>query len=145
MDKRPLRGGILIAVIVVFACLASACGKPPADGLRDSFAQQLAANKFIKDFQRSGGDLRFSGPGPDGADRASWLVRIDNAAVEDNKDTSDAAHPYKGTITSSWFADGKLVSARGQDSNLPIELTSNGLAQDCWALWDKAARKWSWE
>jgi hypothetical protein len=135
----------LLAAVIAAACALSACGKPADSALRDSFAQQLAANRFVKDFQRSGDDLRFSGPGPDGKDRADWRVHIDTAVVEPNDDSRDTAHPYKGTVTSSWYADGQIVKPRGADSNLPIELTSNGLAQECWALWDTAAKRWSWE
>ena len=35
---------------------------------------------------------------------------------------------------SSWYADGPRVEPSGRDSNLPLELTDNGLAQDCWAV-----------
>ena len=145
MDKSVSRATIFLTLVVLGLGVVSCSRQPAPEGLRDSFAQQVSSNKFVQEFQRSGDDLRFTGPGPDGRDRAAWRVHIDNAVVEENKDTRDSAHPYKGTITSSWFADDKLVSPRGQDSNLPIELTSNGVAQDCWALWDKAAAKWSWE
>jgi hypothetical protein len=119
-----------------------ACGgKPGAAGLRDAFAQQLSSNRFITAFERSGDDLRFSGPGAE-SDRASWRVHIDSAVVEANGETG---HPYKGVVTSSWYADGQLVTPRGGESNLPIELTSNGLAQECWAFWDQASRRWTWE
>jgi hypothetical protein len=121
------------------------CGKPGAGGLRDSFAQQVGANEFIKDFQRNGDELTFSGPGPEGG-IAKWRVHIDSAVVEPNEDPkSSATNPYKGTVKSSWYSDGKIVEPSGGDSNLPIELLANGIAQDCYALWDQSTQKWSWE
>ena len=58
--------GILVAAGIVFTLASAGCGKPGVNDLRDSFAQQLAANKYVKDFQRSGDDLTFTGPGADG-------------------------------------------------------------------------------
>jgi len=143
MEKRSVRVNVaIIAAALLAAAGTAACSKPGADGLRESFAQQLASNRFIKDFQRTGDDLRFSGPGPDGADQAAWRVHMDTAVIDAN---TDPQHPYKGTVTSSWYANDQRVTPRGDDSNLPIELTSNGLAQECWAFWDKAAGRWSWE
>lgn len=128
--------------LVAVALLTSACSSAPgADGLRDSFAQQLAANKFISEFQRSGDDMIFKGPRPDGAP-ATWRVHIESASVEKQ---ADARQPYRGTVTSSWYVDGEKVAVTGSDSNLPIELTSNGLGQECWAFWEGNAKRWSWE
>ena len=119
--------------------------------LRESFAQQLAANRFVKDFQRNGEELTFSGPGAEGG-VGKWRVRIDSAVIEPNYDPAqldkavlDPAQPYRGVVKSSWYSDNRLVTPRGRESNLPIELTSNGLAQDCWANWVKDTKKWSWE
>jgi hypothetical protein len=123
------------------ALLLTACGGPAESGLRDSFAEQLAANRFIRDFQRQGDELQFTGPGAEGG-VAKWRVRVDSAVIEDNP---DEAQPYKGTIKSSWYSDGQMVQPSGRDSNLPIELTDNGLSQDCWAFWDAASRRWTWE
>ena len=130
----------ILAVVVSAAVVVAACG-PPVSDLRDSFAQQLSANKFIKDFHRSGDDLTFTGPGADGG-VAKWRVHIDSALVEQN---DDPAQPYKGTVKSSWFSDDKPVLPRGRDSHLPIELIANGLGQECWALWLQAEKRWSWE
>ena len=132
-----LRLTLCAAVVFVAGCSST----PDVSGLRASFAQQLAANSSVKGFQQNADDLRFSGPGVDGKDSSSWRIHIDAAAIEPN---TDATHPYKGVVKSSWFADDRIVMTRGRDSNLPIELTANGLAQECWALWDKAAGKWSW-
>jgi hypothetical protein len=37
------------------------------------------------------------------------------------------------------------VEPLGKNSNLPVELMSNGLSQDCWAFWEKESSRWSWE
>ena len=133
----------LLAVgLVAAAALTAACsGQPGEQGLRDSFAQQLAANKFVKEFQRNLNEMTFVGPGPEGGS-AKWRVQIDSAVVETN---DDPALPYKGTITSSWFADGQRIDPGAGQSNLPFEVTSNGLSQNCWAFWSPAEAKWGWE
>ena len=111
------------------------------DGLRDAFADQLSANRAVSAFARTGDELRFSGPGAQGG-IATWRVHIDSSRIEPN---SDPKQPYKGTVTSSWYSNEQAVRPSGRDSNLPLELTSTGLAQECWALWDKAAGRWGWE
>jgi hypothetical protein len=130
-------------VIGVAIVAMSACGKPDEKGLRDSFAQQLKANRAVTDFQHNGDDLLFAGPGAEGG-VAKWRVHIDSAVIET---TNDARAPYKGTVKSSWFSNGQIVrpSRNGRDSNLPIELSANGLAQECWAVWEPSGRKWGWE
>src|SRR5262245_20595719 len=111
--------------------LTACSGKPGVDGLRDSFAQQLSSNRAVSDFKRNGDELTFTGPGVEGPGMAKWRVHIDSATIEE---TGDERAPYKGTVKSSWFADDQPIkpSASGRDSNLPVQLTSNGLAQDCW-------------
>ena len=96
-----------------------------------------------RDFRRSGDDLFFTGPGAQGG-VAKWRVHIDRAVIEPN---SDPGSPYRGVVNSSWYSNDQVIrpSSNGRFSNLPSELTANGLAQDCWALWDKAAGKWGWE
>lgn len=118
-----------------------ACAKPSENSLRDSFAQQVARNRFISAFQRSGNDLTFTGPGAEGG-VAKWRVHIDSAVIEAN---DDPKQPYKGIVKSSWYSDNQLVTPSGRDSNLPIELMANGLSQDCWAFWDETGSRWSWE
>ena len=133
--------GVLVAAGVVLTLVSAGCGKPGVDDLRDSFAQQLAANKFVKDFQRNADDLTFTGPGADGT-VTKWRVHFDSAVITD---TDDAEKPYKGTVKSSWYAgDFKVVQDR-YESHLPLELISTGLAQDCWAVWNKTTQKWEWE
>lgn len=135
---RALRAVLLIAFLLPVA----ACGGgPDAQSLRDSFAQQLSANKFITDFRRSGDEMTFTGPTDDGG-KAAWRVHIDSAVIES---TEKDAQPYKGTIKSSWFANDRQVQPSGSQSNLPLELMANGLSQDCWALWEADPGRWGWE
>jgi hypothetical protein len=133
----------LLAYVLAIAGLTGAgCAKPTVERLRESFAQQLAANPSVKDFQQSGEELTFLGPGDEGT--AKWRVHIDSADIETTEDTRT---PYKGVIKSSWYANGRQVlpSSDGRRSNLPPQLIANGLAQECWALWDAKGRKWGWE
>ena len=133
----------LLRATLILVLLASACGdgRPSASDLRDSFVAQLAANRFVSNVQPDGDTMTFSGLSAGGGVGA-WRIVIDSAEVEPNDDPS---LPYKGTITSSWYSDGQLVRPSGRESNLPVELTSNGLAQECWALWNSASSRWEWE
>lgn len=132
----------LLSLICLLALVSVGCSSaPPADGLRDSFAQQLAANRFVSDLQRSGDNITFKGPRPDGTP-SFWRVHIDTATVQSQ---SNEAQPYKGTIAASWYVDGEQVVITGGDSNLPLELTSNGLGQECWAYWNPETTRWDWE
>src|SRR5690242_6562095 len=126
MNKQNLRVAMATAMLI-----GAGCGKPGMDSLRDSFAQQLASNHFVKEFQRSGDDLTFSGPAVDGA-ATKWRVHIDSATVEQNTDpgSKPRAQPYKGIVKSSWHANGRQIRPAGRESNLPLELTSNGLGQE---------------
>jgi hypothetical protein len=125
------------------AALATmACSSAPADnGLRDSFANQLSANTFISEFKRSGDDMTFRAPRPDGTP-STWRVHIDGTAIEPQ---SNEKQPYKGTVQSSWYVNGEKVVITGAESNLPLELTANGLSQECWAFWETDQQRWSWE
>ena len=135
-NSRVVRITVVVAVLIM-----AACGKTRVDGLRDSFAQQLTSNRFVSDVQRSGEDFVFSGPTVEGG-VAKWRIHIDSAVIEPG---AEPGHPDKGVVRSSWYLDGKIIRPSGVDSNLPLELTSKGLAQDCWALWDKTAGRWGWE
>jgi hypothetical protein len=134
---------VLQLTAIVLAVVMAACGgsAPSESSLRDSFAQQVGSNKFIKDFQRNGDELTFSGPGADGG-TAKWRVQIESAVIEPTKDEKQ---PYKGTVKSAWYSDGRRVEPKGNRSNLPTELMSNGISQDCWAFWEKPSSRWSWE
>ncbi len=133
----------LIPALLVVALLPAACrdGRPGENDLKNSFAEQLIANSFVRDVQRSGDTLTFSAP-TDAGPLGSWRVTIDRAVVEP-QDGEPAS--YKGVVTSSWYSDGTLVQPKGRESQLPLELTSNGLAQECWTLWNSAASRWEWE
>jgi hypothetical protein len=132
---------IVVTAGVIVTLMTAACGKPTDRDLRESFAQQMAANKVVKDFQKNGDDLTFTGPGADGT-VMKWRVHIDSSAIDDTK---DAEKPYKGTVKSSWYAGTYKVVPDRFESNLPLELISTGLAQDCWAVWNKTTKKWEWE
>jgi hypothetical protein len=137
LPKRLIRTFIVISTLAI----ATGCGKPSESDLRDSFALQLAANKSVKDFQRNGDEMRFTGPGADGT-VIKWRVHIDSSVIDDTKDSEK---PYKGTVKSSWYAGDYKVEPDRLESNLPLELISTGLAQDCWAAWNKTTKKWEWE
>jgi len=141
--EQVLRCAATLCVAVAMAACSQAPNSqaPSASELRESFAKQLAANRFIKDFARNGEDLTFTGPGAEGG-VAKWRVRIDSAVIEPN---DDPKQPYRGVVKSSWYSDNQLIQPRGSESHLPIELTDNGLAQDCWAMWVEATKQWSWE
>jgi hypothetical protein len=141
MTSAPAR---IVPALILAAIVAAGCSsKPSESSLRDSFARQLSVNPAVKDLRRAGDDLLFSGPGAEGG-VAQWRVRIDSAVIEP---TDEARAPLKGTVKASWYSNGQLVrpSRSGRDSNLPIELTANGLAQECWAIWDQSGKKWGWE
>jgi hypothetical protein len=141
MPLRTRFVGVLVGAAVLFTLITAGCGKPGVNDLRDSFAQQLAANKHVKDFQKNGDDLLFTGPGADGT-VIKWRVHLDSAVIEETKDSEK---PYKGTVKSSWYAGDYKVMPDRNESNLPLELISTGLAQDCWAAWNKTTNKWEWD
>lgn len=130
---------VLLVVVVLSGCADRAPGE---EALRDSFAAQLEANEFVENVGREGDAITFVGPAAMGSGDGTWRIRIDSAVVEPN---DDARFPYKGTVKSSWYSHEALVRPTGNQSNLPTELTSNGLAQECWALWNADAERWEWE
>ena len=129
-----------MAVVIAVLTMA-ACGKTRVDGLRDSFVQQLTANRFVSNVERSGDDVVFSGPTVEGG-VGQWKIHIDSAVIEPG---AQPGQPDKGVVKSSWSLNGTIIRPSGANSNLPLELTSKGLAQECWALWDQTAGKWGWE
>lgn len=138
---RALQVLAIVAAMAVAGCGKPGVESPGEENLREAFAQQLTANRFVRDLQRSGDDLRFSGPGAEGGE-AAWRVHIDSAVIESNP---DPGKPHKGVVKSSWYSNDQIVRPSGSDSRLPMELTANGLAQECWAFWDDATKRWSWE
>ena len=140
---RIRRSHAVLLVVALLAVLVSgACSSAPGeDTVRDSFAQQLGSNRFIKDFNRNGDEMIFTAAAAEGGE-GHWRVHIDSVTIEAN---SSEAQPYKGTVKSSWFSNDKPVVPKGGSSNLPIELQANGLSQDCWAFWEAEKKAWSWE
>ena len=116
------------------------CATPSAQSLQDSFAEQIASVDSVRDFQRDGDHITFSAPDVSGND-AEWQVNIDSAVLEPQ---DDEAVPFRGHITSSWYADGQLVEFLGSMTALPEAITDAGVAQECWALWETDTRRWDW-
>ena len=131
-------------VLLIVALMTPGCTDraPGEEGLRDSFAAQLEANEFVEKVARQGDTITFAGPAALGSGDGEWRIHIDSTVVEPN---DDPRFPYKGTVKSSWYSHEALVQPTGNESNLPVELTSNGLAQECWALWNADAERWEWE
>ena len=63
MRRESLLGYLLIFAVVGLAACSS---KPGTDSLHESFVNQLRANRFVKELERSGDDIRFTGPGANG-------------------------------------------------------------------------------
>ena len=143
MPLRTRFVGVLVGSSVLLTLITAGCGKPGVNDLRDSFAQQLAANKFVKDFQKNGDDLRFTGPG--GRRNRDQMARAHRlGGHRTDQGFGSYSKPYKGTVKSSWYAGDYKVMPDPHESNLPLELISTGLAQDCWAAWNKTTNKWEW-
>jgi hypothetical protein len=136
MMKTQLLRVFLLVAIVTWA----GCGTPGEEDLRESFAQQVASISFVRDFQRNGDELGFSGPYGAETD-AKWRVLIESAVIEPQ---DDEKQPYKGTITSSWYVNGRLIQPRGSYSDLPSEFLDKGVSQHCWAFWEKSTKRWGW-
>ncbi len=115
-------------------------GPPDAESLRQAFADQVASVPMVSDLQRDGDELTFVGPGKDGA-QSAWLVNIDSAVVEPYEDEQT---PYRGVVLSSWYDNGEPVEPVGTMSGLPSAFLDQGMAQDCWGLWDAADGRWTW-
>ena len=52
--------------------------------------------------------------------------------------------PFEGRLTAEWYVNGELVEWLGNMTALPREYLDRGLAQECWAYWVEAERRWSW-
>jgi hypothetical protein len=135
MKTQLLEGSLLLAILML-----AGCGTPGEEDLRESFAQQIATVSLVRDFQRNGDELTFSGPYGAETD-AKWRIHIDSAVIEPQ---DDETKPYKGTITSSWYANGRLIQPRGSYSDLPSEFLDKGVGQHCWAFWEKSTKRWGW-
>jgi len=128
------------------ALVMSACASREANeqSLKDSFAEQIASAGIARDLTRNGDELTFVAPraGKAGKADAKWRVRIDSAVLEPQ--TSER-NPFKGSVESSWFADGEIQLSSGSFSGLPEGFLDMGVGQECYALWDAETMQWSWK
>jgi hypothetical protein len=134
MRKRLLVLGLSALAFV-------ACRAAPEQQLKDSFVKQIASNGIVRDFQQNGDELLFTakyGEHPD----AKWRVHVDLASIERS---TDGKTPDKGLVKSSWYVDGEQIRPRGDQSDLPLAFLDQGIAQECWAFWDKSNNQWSWK
>ena len=135
MGIRRARNLWVVAVLATQECVT-----PNTNNLQQSFTAQVQAVSGVRDFKKDDYVLEFSAPVVSGSD-AKWLVRIDSVTVEPN---NDEQYPYRGIIHSSWYANGELVEPRGVMSFLPMEFLDQGIAQECWALWENDSAQWDW-
>jgi len=133
MKKRLLVLG-LSAVVV-------ACRAAPEQQLKDSFVQQIASSGIVRDFQQRADEVLFAAKYGERLD-AKWRVHVDSASIERD---ADGTTPYKGVIKSSWYVNGEQIRPRGDQSDLPLAFLDKGIAQECWAFWDKRNHQWSWK
>ncbi len=131
-----------IASLVGAAALGCAQPQADEDSLRASFAEQIATSDFVDDFSQEGNELSFSGPDGEGG-TAAWVVRIETSLVEPVE--FDDEMPFTGRILSEWKKDGEVAQYLGNMTALPKPFLDRGLAQECWAFWIEADRRWSWE
>jgi hypothetical protein len=131
----------LLVACFCASALAACGGATPEQQLKDSFVQQIVSSGFARDLQHQGDEVTFTGKRAEKND-AKWRVRLDAATVENDQ---DGKTPRKGTVKSSWFVDGEQIRPRGDQADLPLPILDAGLAQECWAFWDKSAGKWSWK
>ena len=134
MKKQLLFLGL--SALAVVACRAA-----PEQQLKDSFVQQIASSGIVRDFQQNGDEILFAAKYGERLD-AKWRVHVDSASIEPDK---DGTTPYKGEVKSSWYVNGEQIRPRGDQSDLPLAFLDKGIAQECWAFWDKSTRQWSWK
>jgi len=130
-------------IVLCFTIALAACSGPtPQQQLKDSYVQQIVSSGFARDLQHQGDEVTFTGKRAEKSD-AKWRVHFDAATIEN--DPADGKTPRKGTVKSSWFVDGEQIRPRGDQADLPLPILDAGIAQECWAFWDKSAGKWSWK
>jgi hypothetical protein len=88
----------------------------------------------VKEFQRNGDDMTFIGPGPKAAPPNGACISTPPSSNRTR--TKGESVAVKGTIKSSWLADGQKIE-RTPPVEPPFELNSNGLSQDCYGFWDQ--------
>lgn len=135
-----MRKHLLVVCLSGFAVVACRQANPEQE-LKDSFLQQIASTPIVRDVQQSGDEVKFSARHGDTPD-AKWRVHIDSVSVERQ---ADGKTPDKGLVKSSWYVNDEAIRPRGAQSDLPLAFLDNGLAQECWALWDKTGQRWSWK
>jgi hypothetical protein len=140
MRKQLLVVGL--SALALVACRAAPGQQAaPEQQLKDSFVKQIASNGIVRDFQQKGDEVLFTakyGEHPD----AKWRVHVDSASIERG---ADGTTPVKGLVKSSWYVDGEQIRPRGDQSDLPLAFLDQGIAQECWAFWDKSTNQWSWK
>jgi hypothetical protein len=130
-----------LSLVAVVACRAAAPAQRREQQLKDSFVQQIASTGIVRDLQRNGDSLSFTARYGNDLE-AKWRVQIDSATIDPQRDSTTND---KGLIRSSWYVNGGQIRPRGDQSDLPLAFLDNGLAQECWALWDSGRREWSWK
>jgi hypothetical protein len=125
-----------LSALAVVACRAA-----PEQQLKDSFVQQIASSGIVRDFQQQGDEILFAAKYGERLD-AKWRVHVDSASLEPDR---DGTTPYKGVVKSSWYVNGEQIRPRGDQSDLPLAFLDKGIAQECWAFWDKSTHQWSWK
>jgi|SRR5262245_29506347 len=128
-------------LVLGLSALLVACRAAPEQQLKDSFAQQIASSGIVRDFQQKADEVVFAAKYGERLD-AKWRVHVDSASIERD---ADGTTPYKGVIKSSWYVDGEQIRPRGDQSDLPLAFLDKGIAQECWAFWDKRNHQWSWK
>jgi hypothetical protein len=134
MKKQLLVLGL--SALALFACRAA-----PEQQLKDSFVQQIASSGIVRDFQQKGDEVLFAAKYGERLD-AKWRVHVDSTSIERD---ADGTTPHKGVVKSSWYVNGEQIRPRGDQSDLPLAFLDKGIAQECWAFWDKSAHQWSWK
>ena len=134
MKKRLIVLGLSALALV-------ACGAAPEQQLTDSFVQQIASSGIVRDFQQNGDEVLFVANYGERLD-AKWRVHVDSTSIERDP---DGTTPHKGVVKSSWYVNGEQIRPRGDQSDLPLAFLDQGIAQECWALWDKSNNQWSWK
>ncbi len=135
--------GRWLGVASLVGVAALGCTQPQADenSLRNSFAEQIATSSFVSNFAHEGDEFSFSGPDGEGG-TVAWRVRIETSLVEPVDFNDDA--PFTGRILSEWKKDGEVAQYLGNMTAIPKEFQDRGLAQECWANWIAAERRWDW-
>jgi len=139
-----MREQLLVVCLCASAMPACRAGAPEhrlEQQLRDSFVRQITSTAIVRDVRHDGDNVSFSARHGSQLD-AKWRVHIDAVTIESQ---AGEAAPSKGLVKSSWYVNGEPIRPRGDQSDLPTPFLDNGLAQECWALWDSRRHQWSWK